>query len=589
MQTSGPDNSSTKKQESVAKIQISVEDISITKKHVSMLFPYSLFSEALDLIISEFSSKYQIKGFRTGKAPRNMVLNTYKKHITDKLINVRIIPMVNDAIRDINLIPVTAPRFTKYEFKDGQPFRCEVAFEIIPPIKLPDLESLKVVYFEPVVTEEYIQKLLKAEARKLATISEAPADYQIQPGDRLSAQVQLFDPSNKPLGETEIGEYDLTEDFSHKLLIDNLIGLKVGQTATIYGVYPQNIVMDQNDRDKCYGTFKVLKIYQFNIPVIDDEMIVDINLPNINTLDDYTKYLKDKISKQLLTRARESLDDQICEQLVANTIIHVPTPLIDEQIDKNIIYYRNQLQKRTNSEVNESLESWLKDPDLRAKFKDPALYTKKMTFIFQHVIDEFKIIVTDAEVAQAMHYDLAEYNDKASKKDDKQFADRDQNHRNAILTDKIYDFLEAKAQVYIHQWDHSPLPKSDFESYFVGQPVDMRSIDSLRPFYENPYTSAQSDPKPESSAESSDDSQTPLYENPYTSTPSDPKPESPAESSDESASGPSPESTPEPSSEIAPESSAEPASEAGPESNDQGDQTSTDGPNPDGSTSGQPD
>lgn len=117
-----------------------------SKTHVTytVTVPYSEHQKVYERIFSEESLKIDIKGFRKGKAPKEMVEPMIYKDVLQKTIEELIPRVTSEILKKENVNPASYPKYevTKIDEKEGVIYTAE--FYLYIPFNIPELSKLKV-------------------------------------------------------------------------------------------------------------------------------------------------------------------------------------------------------------------------------------------------------------------------------------------------------------------------------------------------------------------------------------------------------------------------------------------------------------
>ena len=123
-----------------------------SKTHVTytVTVPYTEHQKIYDRIFTEEALKIEIKGFRKGKAPKEMVEPMIYKEVSQKTIEELIPRITSEILKEEKVNPASYPKYevTKLDEKEGIVYTAE--FYLYIPVQLPELSKLKVT--KPKVT-----------------------------------------------------------------------------------------------------------------------------------------------------------------------------------------------------------------------------------------------------------------------------------------------------------------------------------------------------------------------------------------------------------------------------------------------------
>lgn len=109
-----------------------------------------LQKEVYEKLFSEKSKEVEIKGFRKGEAPREMVEQQIYQDVAKEVINFLVTYAIEELITDEKLIVLGSPNVEKVNFVLIEtPINFEATLRKLPDYKIPDLKSYKVKMSKP--------------------------------------------------------------------------------------------------------------------------------------------------------------------------------------------------------------------------------------------------------------------------------------------------------------------------------------------------------------------------------------------------------------------------------------------------------
>ncbi len=100
-------------------------------------FPY------YEKTLGEVVSKAEIKGFRAGKAPKDLVEKEIGKHkILEEAVEDAVKEAYFEAIRKNNLEPIGPPQVEILKLAEGNPLEFRIKAQVLPEVNLPDYQKI---------------------------------------------------------------------------------------------------------------------------------------------------------------------------------------------------------------------------------------------------------------------------------------------------------------------------------------------------------------------------------------------------------------------------------------------------------------
>ena len=123
-------------------MKVDVEDLSSVKKVLHIEIPEDEIIRELDTAYQTLKKKVKIKGFRPGKAPRNVLERLYKKDVHADVISRLIQNSFVDALKETDLNIVGDPKLDPPEFDEKGPYKYDATVEIKPAIENVEFKGL---------------------------------------------------------------------------------------------------------------------------------------------------------------------------------------------------------------------------------------------------------------------------------------------------------------------------------------------------------------------------------------------------------------------------------------------------------------
>ncbi|MFP4472421.1 MAG: trigger factor [Candidatus Omnitrophota bacterium] len=140
-------------------MKVAVKKIDALRRELSFQIPKERVAVKQDEVYKDVARRAKIKGFRPGKAPRDVVEAEYGALIKEETLKKIIPEAYQEGIEGQDLLPLDYPEIKDVDFKDGN-VTFKAAIEIRPEIKLGNYRGIKVTRKSNEVTDEDINKTL---------------------------------------------------------------------------------------------------------------------------------------------------------------------------------------------------------------------------------------------------------------------------------------------------------------------------------------------------------------------------------------------------------------------------------------------
>ena len=300
------------------------------------------FDEAIQKAYHKNAGKFNVPGFRKGKAPRKMIEQFYGRGIFfEDAINLSYPNAYDDAVAEAKLDAVGRADIDIKELDEnggGYVFTAKVP--VRPEVTLGEYRGLAAEKREVDVTDEDVAAELER-LQKRASRSET-RERAVCSGDTAVIDFEGFIdgvPFEGGKGESyplEIGAGKFIPGFE-----DQLIGAAPNSDVDVKVVFPEDYHKKELAGKEAVFKCKVREVKETILPALDDEFAKDVS--EFETLD----ALKENTRKNLLeTReksAESEFEDKIIGQIIEKMQAEIPDAMIERQLDQIVNDYGNRL------------------------------------------------------------------------------------------------------------------------------------------------------------------------------------------------------------------------------------------------------
>jgi len=298
------------------------------------------FKEALNKAYLANRGKFQIDGFRKGKAPRKIIESHYGHDVFwDDALNSLLENGYYDAVKDMDLEVVSQPSFEAPEVKDGEPVVLSGSVQVFPEIEVENYKGLEIEKVETVIGDKEVQEELERVQKSQARM-EIVEDRKSENGDTV---VIDFDGSvdGEPFSGGKADNYELTLGSGQFIpgFEEQLEGKKAGEEVDVEVVFPGDYHAEELAGKPALFKCKIHEIKKEILPEIDDELASDVS--DFETLAEYKEDHKKKLQEKAAETDLSVMKDRVLEQLYTKNEIEVPEVMIRNEIE-NMLYDMDQ-------------------------------------------------------------------------------------------------------------------------------------------------------------------------------------------------------------------------------------------------------
>ncbi len=187
-------------------------------------------TEAMEQAFKRLAPSVQIRGFRSGKAPRALIEKQLGHHrLLDEAMEILIPIAYREAVEEQALIPAANPAF---ELVSHEPLVFTATVPLEPIVELGDVGALRVPRPPVVVKDEDVAASIEDLRRRYGSVE--PVDRPAAKGDLLRGSVRALVAGDTVFSEEEV-EFRLTDENLAQLpgLVEALVGMTKNEEKEI--------------------------------------------------------------------------------------------------------------------------------------------------------------------------------------------------------------------------------------------------------------------------------------------------------------------------------------------------------------------
>ena len=163
-------------------VAVDVKPLPKSRLELSFEVPAAQVDAAYQRVLNRLAQRVKVEGFRPGKAPREIVeARVGPTALREEVIDLLVPEIVAGALSEREIDPVGRPQVEVSELERGRDGRFTATVTVLPEIKLPDLDALKVDRPSTNVDDELVERRVD-ELRERRAVLE-PVERPVQSGD----------------------------------------------------------------------------------------------------------------------------------------------------------------------------------------------------------------------------------------------------------------------------------------------------------------------------------------------------------------------------------------------------------------------
>ena len=311
-------------------MKVTVENIKGLNKDLKVLIDKETMSSYMDEKYEEIKGTVNLKGFRPGKVPKEVLKRQFGKAIFGEVLDKVLKETSTKALEENKIKPAGQPKLDLKTYGEDKELEYVLSVTELPKVEVKSIESIKFDQYSVKIDNSETDKRVKEIAKNQPSFKEASAETKAKEGDLVILDYQATVDGKEFKGsEGKNTQLTLGKDLFLKGFDKQLIGVKKDDEKIVDAVLPENFpekeLVNKDAKFKC----KILNVKNPEEVKIDDNFAKNLGAKDLNDL-------KILISKQINDEYKNSLDqlskNQILKEIEKIKVDEIPENLISEEV-----------------------------------------------------------------------------------------------------------------------------------------------------------------------------------------------------------------------------------------------------------------
>ena len=308
----------------------------------TMEFTAEEFESAKVKVYQANKGKFQIDGFRKGKAPRSIIEKRYGEGVfAEDAINDLLSENYGAAIDELALEVVDSPRVEFSPIEKGKGFTATITVEVYPEVEIKDYKGVEVEDRKQVITDEDVdaelENLRHRNSRMIAV------DRPVKDGDSIILDYKGFVGDDQFEGGTAdgfnlvIGSGTFIPGFE-----EQLVGAEKEKEVDVKVTFPEEYHSEDLAGKEAVFKCVVHDIKEEELPDLDDEFVKDIS--ELDTLEEFREFTAGRLQSERDNMTESIMKDDLLDKVCEANDFDVPDAMVETEVDNMMQEYDQQLR-----------------------------------------------------------------------------------------------------------------------------------------------------------------------------------------------------------------------------------------------------
>jgi trigger factor len=311
-------------------MKVTVENKKGLNKDIKVFVDKKTMNSYMEEKYEEVKGTVNLKGFRPGKVPREILKRQFGKAIFSEVLDKVLKDTSTKALEENKIKPAGQPKLDLKTYGEDKDLEYIISVTELPKVEVKSIENIKFDDYSVKMDDSESEKRIKEIAKNQPSFKEASPETISKEGDLV-----VFDYTatvdDKPFkgGEGKNTQLTLGKDLFLKGFDKQLVGTKKGDEKLVEAVLPENFPEKELINKKAKFSCKISSVKNPEEVKINDEFAKNLGAKDL-------KDLKSLITKQINDEYKNSLDrlskNQILKEIEKFKVNEIPENLIEEEV-----------------------------------------------------------------------------------------------------------------------------------------------------------------------------------------------------------------------------------------------------------------
>lgn len=309
------------------------EKLSSNKVKLSFVVESKMFDEGIRKAYAKNAKRFNVPGFRRGKAPMMVIENHYGSGVFyEDAFDIIFPDIYRAALEEHEVKPVDRPELDIEQIEKGKDLIFSVEVFVRPDVELGAYTHLGIEKkVEEVTDEDVMAEIERArdKAARFVEVTDRPAKLDDQANIDYAGYLDgvAFEGGTAQGHDLTLGSGSFIPGFE-----DQVVGMNIGEEKDINVTFPEEYHSKELAGKPVVFKVKLNSLREKEMPALDDEFVKEAS-ESANTVEEYKAEVRAKLEKQAEDRADAAFESEIIETVSDNAKVDIPKAMIEEQID----------------------------------------------------------------------------------------------------------------------------------------------------------------------------------------------------------------------------------------------------------------
>ena len=311
-------------------MKVTVENKKGLNKDVKVFVDKKTMNLYMDEKYEEIKGTVNLKGFRPGKVPREILKRQFGKAVFSEVLDKVLKETSTKALQENKIKPAGQPKLDLKTYGEDKDLEYILSVTELPKVELKSIENIKFDEYTVKIDQKETDKRINDIAKNQPNFKEASETTKAKKGDLVVFDYNAtVDEKTFKGGVGKNTQLTLGKDLFLKGFDEQLIGVKKGDEKIVDATLPENFPEKEFINKKAKFICKISAVKIPEDVKIDDQFAKNLGAKDLNDL-------KSLITKQINDEYKNSLDrltkNQILKEIEKFKVSEIPENLLEDEI-----------------------------------------------------------------------------------------------------------------------------------------------------------------------------------------------------------------------------------------------------------------
>ena len=360
-------------------MKVIVENKKGLNKDLKVFVDKKTMNTYMDEKYEEIKGTVNLKGFRPGKVPREILKRQFGKAVFSEVLDKVLKETSSKALEENKIKPAGQPKLDLKTYGEDKELEYIISVTELPKIETKSIENIKFDQYSVKIDDKETDKRINEIAKNQPNFKESKPETLASEGDLVVFDyTATVDEKSFKGNEGKDIQLTLGKDLFLKGFDKQLVGSKKGNEKIVEAILPENFPEKDLVNKKAKFKCKITSVKNPEKVIINDDFAKNLGAKDL-------KDLKSLISKQINDEYKNSLErlskNQILKEIEKFKVDEIPENLLEEEI-KILSQGMNEEDSKKN----------------RKNFEEVAKKRIKVGLVLNEFGEQNKIKVTEQEL-----------------------------------------------------------------------------------------------------------------------------------------------------------------------------------------------